>query len=441
MSPGERPLDGLERQAWLLGTACAVHSLGIARVRGPLGAKALRAALDAAVRRHPLLGVRVAEAAGGPRFVRAGTPPVPLRVVPRKGPDHWHAAAEEELATPLDAARGPLLRATLLEGSDESDLLLAYDHLLGDMRGCYGLVRDLLDAAAQALDGRAPALPPLPPRASMTDLLPPGARSPGLRLRAATAKARLVWRLLAAQPAVLPRETDAPARGRRTRIVPRRWGPEPTARLAERAKAEGTTVHGALGAALLKAIAAEMPGGRARRLGCISPVNLRSYLEGQPGDEFGFMGVPIHTYHDVGPATGFWDLARAVRGGVQEVVGARRMFVPLLVLEKAAPRSSAEGPALVARADALPLAPASVTNLGRLDGAGPFGPLMWEDFHFAGAMTTGGASITMAAATFRGRLAMNLLHPEPLVSRARATRVADATERHLRRGAGVAEAL
>lgn len=412
----DRLLDGRERQYWLLGRKAAVNTLVAARLRPALPAEAVRARLDALQRRHPLLGARIEEGGpAGPRFV-AGAPPIPLRLAPRPSSEAWVAEAERELNAAFAASPGPLARAVLVGQNQAQELLLCYHHAIGDVLAGVDLLPALVGAAppTPSPDAAAEEMP-------VSALLPRGAR-PGWRwaadmvLQGTLASVR--------QPATLTPEAPAPIAARHSGLLGRTVPPAAMQALLARARAEGTTVHGALCAAGLLAIAEELGLDRPAWLGCRTPIDLRGHLARPVAGAFGIFAFGLPTYHRLARTTPFWDVARDVRAKVRRLVERRAMLPPLAALEAHVARTPPPdgGAALEAWADRV-TPPLVVSNVGVLpDVVG--GDASLEGVAVAATMTVG-SGLMVLAATHRGALALSFVHPEPLVGAARAARLAD----------------
>ncbi|QUF04053.1 amino acid adenylation domain-containing protein [Actinosynnema pretiosum subsp. pretiosum] len=137
------------------------------RWRGPVRVPELRTALDALVRRHPVLRAALADDGGPVRLVLHEAAPVPLVVedlralAPAAREARVVAAGEEAAAEPFDLHRPPLLRARLLRLADEEHVFLpVLHHLVCDRWSMRLLAEDLRELYASALDGRAPRLGP-----------------------------------------------------------------------------------------------------------------------------------------------------------------------------------------------------------------------------------------------------------------------------------------
>jgi amino acid adenylation domain-containing protein len=169
---GPVPLTFEQRRLWLLGqlapgTSVYTIPLGF-RLRGPLDPDALRTAVRTLVERHDALRMQIAggeEPTQSPSAdARFGWETADVRETEGDGRD---AAARSLvrgfLARPFDLAREPLLRALLVRvRDDEHRLALAIHHVAADGWSTGILRRELGEAYAAAVEGRAPDLPPPP---------------------------------------------------------------------------------------------------------------------------------------------------------------------------------------------------------------------------------------------------------------------------------------
>jgi amino acid adenylation domain-containing protein len=174
---GPAPLSFGQQRLWFLhqlepaGTA---YNLAEAvRLRGRLDAASLQRALTETARRHEVLRTVYAMIDGEPRQIVQPPAPVPLPLIhlsglpaPRREAEAGRIAADAA-ARPFDLARGPVLRAALLEiGRDDHVLLLALHHIATDGWSMGLLIRELTlhyaeQNAAQSSGAPSP-LPALP---------------------------------------------------------------------------------------------------------------------------------------------------------------------------------------------------------------------------------------------------------------------------------------
>jgi amino acid adenylation domain-containing protein/non-ribosomal peptide synthase protein (TIGR01720 family) len=148
----------------------ATYNIPLARrLRGPLDAKLLAAALAAVGRRHATLRMTVAVTDELPHMRVAADPawsletidlahlPAPQRL------DAARALAETAADQPFDLAAGPLVRAVLARlGDDDHVLILVLHHLIADGWSMGVLAAECAAAYAALAAGRQPALPALP---------------------------------------------------------------------------------------------------------------------------------------------------------------------------------------------------------------------------------------------------------------------------------------
>ncbi|MGW7331383.1 amino acid adenylation domain-containing protein, partial [Streptomyces sp. NPDC054840] len=140
-----------------------------ARLRGPLDADALAAALCAVVTRHEVLRSRITEGPRGPvQVVEAPEVFLPVRTdlgdLPgEEARSRALGLAHADAAAPFDLGSAPLLRARVVRVSDDEHLLvLVLHHTVGDGWSMPVLWRELSGAYAALHRGERPVLPELP---------------------------------------------------------------------------------------------------------------------------------------------------------------------------------------------------------------------------------------------------------------------------------------
>ncbi|WP_243698776.1 non-ribosomal peptide synthetase [Paracoccus alkanivorans] len=159
------PLSFAQQRLWFLGQIegpSATYNIPMAlRVRGPLDAEALQAALNDLVARHETLRTRF-PAADTPRqeVLHSAALILQRREVSEA---ELQAALAEGAAQPLDLENGLPLAAALLRISEQDHvLLLVLHHIAGDGASMAPLAADLSAAYAARLEGHAPDWPDLP---------------------------------------------------------------------------------------------------------------------------------------------------------------------------------------------------------------------------------------------------------------------------------------
>ncbi|MEW5929249.1 MAG: amino acid adenylation domain-containing protein, partial [Gemmatimonadota bacterium] len=165
------PLSFAQQRLWLvdrLEPGSAAYNMATAlRLRGALDADALRASLDALVRRHETLRTTFAEGGDGPVQVVHPPAPAALPVRDLRGAPDAEAQAErlaaEEALRPFDLETGPLLRCALLRLADDDHVLcLTLHHVVTDGWSMDVLTREVSALYAAFSRGETPRLPELP---------------------------------------------------------------------------------------------------------------------------------------------------------------------------------------------------------------------------------------------------------------------------------------
>ena len=107
-----RLLGSLEHLFWLFDQNRFVHFAVTALISGETSPRDWRRALDRLQERHPILSVCIGGEPGSiPSFRQADGTPIPLRIVEDEPELRWEAEVGNELATPFNPSRAPLIRA------------------------------------------------------------------------------------------------------------------------------------------------------------------------------------------------------------------------------------------------------------------------------------------------------------------------------------------
>ncbi|WP_344571013.1 amino acid adenylation domain-containing protein, partial [Kitasatospora viridis] len=158
--PERLPLSFAQRRLWFLAQAegpSATYNVTLGlRLRGPLDAAALEAALGDVVRRHEALRTVFGEQDGTPYQRVLDAPGTGLLTVTDRPSDEL-AGHTFDLAADL-----PVHAYLRPEGPEEHVLVLVVHHIAGDGASLGPLYRDLADAYRARLDGAAPQWTPLP---------------------------------------------------------------------------------------------------------------------------------------------------------------------------------------------------------------------------------------------------------------------------------------
>jgi NRPS condensation-like uncharacterized protein len=289
-----RALGAREHMFWLMDQKHPVHLTVTAEVKGTTKAQSWRDALDAVQKRHPILSTSIKRnEEGQPALYQVDAAPIPLRVVDGSVQEHWELELDREMALPFTPEQAPLIRTVLIHKPQSAVLIMIAHHSIADGMALVFLIRDLL----QVLSGeQIEAFSFSSSGEELLNKLPK--REEIVQAEASQAGAP------AAEPA-LYREGD----GLAPRASARKLDENLTAALREQARREGTTVQGALCAALVLAGRKTSSTWRKQSVRVMSPVNARAHL--RAGEACGlYLGAGAMIPFQPGDSSDFWELAR-----------------------------------------------------------------------------------------------------------------------------------
>jgi len=359
VTDASRTLGSLEHLFWLLDQNRSFHFAVTALISGKASPDDWREALDRLQERHPILSVGIEGRPGSiPRFRQEVGASIPLRIVEGDPNADWEGEVGEELATPFDPAKAPLMRAVLIQGKRDTAFILVAHHSIADGLSLAYAIRDTL----VAVSGRQ--LESLPASLPQEEILGAYAGQ-----EAATSAPDQQDSAAAGKPA-----TYRPLDNARPKVNGLRLSPALTKRLRARARGEGTTVHGALSAALAIAGRRLSPAWREIPLRVINPINIRPLLG--VGDNCGlFVGATASVLD--GKGMDFWDLAREAKTAVAAGQEPEAIVAHLSAIAGAVGNGIEVSTAAEFAASTL-AHEAVLTNLGVLPFGGRFGRLKLE---------------------------------------------------------------
>lgn len=158
-----RTLAATEKFMWLLDQQHPKNVTLSVTITGRWKVDRLKDALAWLQQRHSRLRVKIViNEQNQPQFSEKDVPPIPLKVIQRQGEKHWCQEMTSELFIPFSWNHGPLMRVLLLSSPDISNLLITFHHGIGDgISGTY-LIRDILQFVGEP-DSQRDILPDLPP--------------------------------------------------------------------------------------------------------------------------------------------------------------------------------------------------------------------------------------------------------------------------------------
>ncbi|MBD2566219.1 hypothetical protein H6G95_37945 [Nostoc linckia FACHB-391] len=354
-----------------------------ATIKGSFTIDLLTEALAWLQLRHSRLRVKIVTLhQNQPQFSLENVPPIPLRVIERQGEEHWCREMVEELRHPLSWSEEPLLRVLLLHSPDVSNLIITFHHCIGDgLSGAY-LIRDILQFIGEP-DSPRELLPDLPP---VDEIIPDVTKN---WVEEDLDDSREAESILTTNyrnnPGVNTSETFP------IRLFYWALSSAETTKLIARCREEKTSVHGALCAAFLLAIAAEIKSLDEIILKCHTPVNIRKYLTITVGENLGeYITRPV-TAHRLSQKTNFWDLAREVKYKLNQFIADGKLFDDVLKARALLSRNSNQ---CEETPDAREIGgmDIAITNLGKLNMKQQFGKLQLQELSL---MATGPKSLPL----------------------------------------------
>lgn len=421
--PTCRPLSSWEQQVWLCDQVSPTHFAVTAQIKGEFSVEQLKQALAQLQQRHPLLRVRIAlDEVQQPWFVE-NTAKIPLRVLLREGEQHWEREVERELSEPFVWSQAPLVRVVLLHSTDISELIVTCHHSIADGMSSWFLIRDIFQILATDETFFQPlsAIPTVDSlilrKVDQTNIpLQTTSDNPSLLNQGSGGKA-----LVSPQPKFLSSTgAGTPLSHIRHRVRSANITPETTKLLASCCHQEQTTVHGAICAAFLLAIAKRMPLGQnpseqLTNLNCFSAINIRQYLMPAVGEDVGYYVNGKQTRHSLSPNATLWEVAHSVKQQLKQEMVPEKIFSEILYSQE----SMATNPSVKSVQQGIVeyFEPGlAVSNMGCLKLPQQLEPLQLEAIYGPVGITPWENKAVVGAATVRDQLFLTLAWPDYTMS-------------------------
>ncbi|MGA1802839.1 condensation domain-containing protein [Rhizobium sp. HT1-10] len=324
-----RLLGAHERLLYLYSKRHHRHFCLVGEFEGHLNEMNLQEALQQLRQRYARLQLAVEDGDEGPRFIEH-IRPLPVQLITSEGRPDWQPIVEAELAKPFHPWMGPLMRTSVLRGSTDSMrwvIVLTFHHSIAD--GLSGVA--FLHGLARALNGEE--LPAASERKPVEDLVRQvlGARVPADADQTSPGIPDLeTIEAIARRPLWRPFEADRPKVG--AIALPANV----TSALVGKARKEGSTVHGAICAAVAIANAAQHPSGS---YAIMSPINMRPALRIEP-DEMGLFITAATIRVPIAARLPLWDLARSFAEELKPMRSAQHLFRSIAGVDAILPRNA-----------------------------------------------------------------------------------------------------
>ncbi|MBI2567424.1 MAG: hypothetical protein HYV63_10365 [Candidatus Schekmanbacteria bacterium] len=440
-----RPLGPNEEVFHHLDALSSPNFAIVATVLGPLEDDAIVGALAHLQRRHPILRATIhAPRWRAPRFAPASTP-IPYRRCDAAVRDA-HRMVDNALQSCFLPGTPRLGVHRFAHGAACSTIALVLHHAIADAKSGIFLLADLLRVLRAMAEGAAPDTASLQPLPYFEELFPREYRGWRAVARYASALPQ-VARIIGGNGYPVPLPAGPPAAFdpalRRLFSVRRVLEPDHTRHLVGRSRRAGTTVQGALQAALIRAVAGELPAAPGLPVGYGAAVDLRRALAPPVGADCGLFVTGVGGVLRVRRDDAFWSLARAVRADLDRAFERRwQFFIAQVPHRWAAPLGrwlGARGARTFGRflhRSQWPMV--LLTNIGQVTTPLAHGPFRVTELGFA-VNPSAFRDLVATAATLDGRLALTVCGVAPRVLPDAVSRIADHTVATLLRELAPAE--
>ncbi len=281
----------------------------VARIKGNVNEKGLKAAIGKAQNRDALLRARIADEANHEQwFTTEDVLEIPVQVLPRKTAADWieiHAGAS---TIPYDFQERPAIRFILVHSPGESELIILCHHMICDGMSLAYLARDLMSYLGEPAKEEDPF--PAPPPIDL-DNLPAGvSQSRIAKLLIGRMNQQWAERRVSFDQADYETLTSAYWANFHHKIISIELTEAETSSLVGRCRSENVTVNSALTAAFCGA-QSHVEGERPYHEKIVVAADLRDRLPKSVGQGLGMYAGGVELDFKYNHKKSFWDNARA----------------------------------------------------------------------------------------------------------------------------------
>ena len=321
----KRRMTGAERTILMV----PLNVVMVARITGAIDVEQITAVINRLRKRHALLAVRVViDENDVAWYVPENVPEFKINLIPRETEDQWLQTVVEECKTPLAIETGSLMRFSLLQSAEKSDLVICAHHAICDGISLTYLIRDILQHLAEP--GREVEILPEPP-AITRDTVP----SPPASNFIATGVIGLLNKMWA-RKGVRFDNSDLKklhktfwAQNQGASVLAWELSEAETKTLVLRCREEKVTVNSALWDAFLAAQYDIQGAAESYRSSAGMAVSTRDKLNVPVGEAFGFYASSFTAQLDYDPQQTFWDTARSFHQKIGDRLAKTNIFQAL----------------------------------------------------------------------------------------------------------------
>ena len=284
------------------------------KIKGDLTLERVKGALTKIRIQYPLTAVRMEIADDKKQYIRTdGVPGYPL-IFKNDFSGDWTDEVIEELKTPFDNRKGPMVRFRFLKNGINCDLIVIFHHAVGDGVGAALFIRDL---ATYLGDPEKPACDPAPGSwdAVLHKIIRPEIEEEILKRELPDFFVKKEYLNIEIKPRMEP-VFPSP----NFVLLPLAFSEEETTRFIALSRKAGVTVHAYLGALILKIFGEEFgrKEGYKRTIQC--PVNFRPQLKEEAVNYLGLYNGLITAESDCSPERPLEEIASEIGRTLREQV-------------------------------------------------------------------------------------------------------------------------
>ncbi|MBD2683080.1 MULTISPECIES: phthiocerol/phthiodiolone dimycocerosyl transferase family protein [Nostoc] len=383
---------------------CCASSLNVvivSQILGFLDEEIIRQSLDLVQSCHPRLNSHIIGSLDNLRFRTEGTEKIPLQIIINSELEYWQKVVVNELSKKIESQK-VLLRAILLKPDKESNinyLITTVHHAIIDAISGIYLHSEILRYCQKIVSSsQIPTVSKLRPLPSLEELM------------ANVTTENTETQKSTQQPHTLPLEHYVSHQQRSCRLIHRQLVAKLTNQIINSCKNEKVTVHGAICAAMMLALAKEIrKDNRDLYFSCRSSVDMRRRVNPPIGDENIAMIVSALTsFHTLTNKTSFWDLAREVTQQIKARLKTQEIYNVILSYKNKA-EYVLEHPELVSFS-------IFVTNVGKVKIPSDYSPFQLKEITYLLSTTVMGNVFSVAVSTFHEKMTLNFMFTQPLIS-------------------------
>lgn len=318
----KRKMSGPERVLMML----PLHVVMVANIQGRVDAKQFVAVLETLRERHTLLAVRIViDEQDTAWYVQNDVPEFHIHTIARTTDNQWMHSVVEEMKTSFPIETGPLVRFSLVQSPETSDLIICAHHAICDGMSLTYLIRDILQQLAE-LERIVERLPEPPAITRETVPSPPPSNiiSKGIIGLFNKIWERKKIRFDTSDMEKLHRVFWKQHQG--ASVLAWKCSGAETETLVSHCREEHVTVNTAIWTAFLAAQHDVQRDTAPYRASAGLAVSTRDKLNRPVGEAFGFYAASLSTTLPYDPQQNFWDNARIVHEKIQASLAKTNLF-------------------------------------------------------------------------------------------------------------------